>query len=79
MSLLMPEVQRGTASLPLTPITLDLQSNGVTTEILTLCFAARPGVHGEINILGATDMIIVLQFPIGISCFIVGKLRFQKI
>jgi hypothetical protein len=51
----------------------------VTTEILTLCFAARPGAQGEINILGATDMILVPQFPIAISCFIVGKLRFQKI
>jgi hypothetical protein len=51
----------------------------VTTEILTLCFAARPGAHGEINILGATDMIVVPQFPIAISCFIVSKLRFQKI
>lgn len=51
----------------------------VTTEILTLCFAARPGTHGEINILGATDIIIVPQFPIAISCFIVGKLRFRKI
>jgi hypothetical protein len=53
-------------------------SNVVTTEILTLCFAARPGTQGEINILGATDMILVPQFPIAISCFIVGKLRFQK-
>jgi len=51
----------------------------VTTEILTLCFAARPGAQGEINILGATDMILVQQFPIAISCFIVGKLRFQKV
>jgi hypothetical protein len=51
----------------------------VTTEILTLCFAARPGLQGELNILGATDMILVPQFPIGISCHLVGKLRFQKI
>jgi hypothetical protein len=51
----------------------------VTTEILTLCFAARPGAQGEINILGATDMVLVPQFPISISCYIVGKLRFQKI
>lgn len=51
----------------------------VTTEILTLCFAARPGAQGEINILGATDMILVPQLPIAISCFIVGKLRFRKI
>jgi hypothetical protein len=50
----------------------------VTTEILTLCFAARPGLQGELNILGATDMIIVPQFPIAISCHIVGKLRFRK-
>src|SRR5215469_1540708 len=54
-------------------------SGRVTTEILTLCFAARPGAQGEINILGATDMIVVPQFPIAISCFIVGKLRFQKV
>ena len=51
----------------------------MTTEILTLCYAARPGLQGELNILGATDMIIVPQFPIAISCHIVGKLRFQKI
>lgn len=54
-------------------------SGTVTTEILTLCFAARPGAQGEINILGATDMILVPQFPVAISCFIVGKLRFQKV
>jgi len=54
-------------------------SDTVTTEILTLCFAARPGAQGEINILGATDMILVPQFPVAISCFIVGKLRFQKV
>jgi hypothetical protein len=51
----------------------------VTTEILTLCFAARPGLQGEINILGATDMVLVPQFPVAITCCIVGKLRFQKI
>jgi hypothetical protein len=51
----------------------------VTTEILTLCFAARPGLQGELNILGATDMILVPQFPVAISCQIVCKLRFQKI
>jgi len=51
----------------------------VTTEILTFCFAARPGLQGEINILGATDIIVVPQFPIAINCYIVGKLRFQKI
>lgn len=51
----------------------------MTTEILTLCFAARPGLQGELNILGATDMILVPQFPIAISCHIVCKLRFQKI
>lgn len=50
----------------------------VTTEILTLCFAARPGLQGEINILGATDIVLVPQLPIGISCFIVGKLRFRR-
>lgn len=50
----------------------------MTTEILTLCFAARPGLQGELNILGATDMIIVPQIPIAISCHIVGKLRFRK-
>ena len=54
-------------------------SKGVTTEILTLCFAARPGANGEINILGATDVILVPQFPVSILCCIVGKLRFQKI
>jgi hypothetical protein len=51
----------------------------VTTEILTLCFAARPGLQGELNILGATDMIVVPQLPVAISCHIVAKLRFQKI
>ena len=51
----------------------------MTTEILTLCFAARPGANGEINILGATDIILVPQFPVSVSCCIVGKLRFRKI
>jgi hypothetical protein len=51
----------------------------VTTEILTLCFAARPGAQGELNILGATDIVLLPQFPIGVNCYIVGKLRFQKI
>jgi hypothetical protein len=50
----------------------------VTTEILTFCFAARPGLQGELNILGATDIIFVPQFPIAISCHIVAKLRFRK-
>jgi hypothetical protein len=50
----------------------------VTTEILTFCFAARPGLQGELNILGATDMIFVPQFPIAISCHLVAKLRFRK-
>jgi len=60
-------------------LSLLLHPPRVTTEILTLCFAARPGLQGELNILGATDMIIVPQFPIAISCHIVAKLRFQKI
>ncbi len=51
----------------------------MTTEMLTLCFAARPGSNGELNILGAPDIIFVPQFPIAISCSIVAKLRFQKI
>lgn len=51
----------------------------MTTEMLTLCFAARPSPNGELNILGATDMIFVPQFPIAISCTLVAKLRFQKI
>jgi hypothetical protein len=51
----------------------------VTTEILTLCFAARPGPQGELNILGATDIVLLPQFPIGVNCYIVAKLRFQKI
>lgn len=51
----------------------------MTTEILTLCFSARPGLQGELNILGATDMILVPQFPVAVGCFIVGKLRFRKI
>lgn len=55
------------------------QLTAVTTEMLTLCFAARPGAQGELNILGATDIIVVPQLPIAISCFIVGKLRFRKI
>lgn len=50
----------------------------MTTEILTFCFAARPGLQGELNILGATDMIFVPQFPIAISCHLVAKLRFRK-
>jgi hypothetical protein len=61
------------------PFSLLLHPPCVTTEILTLCFAARPGLQGELNILGATDMIIVPQFPIAISCHLVAKLRFQKI
>ena len=60
------------------PFSFLIHSPRVTTEILTLCFAARPGIQGELNILGATDMIIVPQFPIAISCSIVGKLRFRK-
>ena len=51
----------------------------MTTEMLTLCFAARPSPNGELNILGATDIIIVPQFPIAISCSLVAKIRFQKI
>jgi hypothetical protein len=51
----------------------------MTTEMLTLCFAARPSPNGEINILGATDIIFVPQFPIAISCNIVAKIRFRKI
>lgn len=51
----------------------------MTTEILTLCFAARPSPNGELHILGATDIILVPQFPVGISCSLVAKLRFQKI
>lgn len=51
----------------------------MTTEILTLCFAARPGAQGELNILGATDIVLLPQFPISVNCYIVGKLRFQKI
>jgi hypothetical protein len=51
----------------------------MTTEMLTLCFAARPSPNGELNILGATDIIFVPQFPIGISCSLVAKLRFRKI
>ena len=50
----------------------------MTTEILTFCFAARPGLQGELNILGATDVIFVPQFPVAISCHIVAKLRFRK-
>jgi hypothetical protein len=51
----------------------------MTTEMLTLCFAARPSPNGELNILGATDIIFVPQFPVAISCSLVAKLRFQKI
>ncbi|HEX3625346.1 MAG TPA: hypothetical protein VH280_07970 [Verrucomicrobiae bacterium] len=51
----------------------------MTTEMLTLCFAARPSPNGELNILGATDIIFVPQFPIAISCSLVAKLRFRKI
>lgn len=51
----------------------------MTTEMLTLCFAARPSPNGELNILGATDIIFVPQFPIAISCSVVAKLRFRKI
>jgi hypothetical protein len=51
----------------------------MTTEMLTLCFAARPSPNGELNILGATDMIFVPQFPIAISCSLIAKLRFRKI
>ena len=51
----------------------------MTTEMLTLCFAARPSPNGELNILGATDIIFVPQFPIAISCNLVAKLRFRKI
>src|SRR5215469_829932 len=51
----------------------------MTTEMLTLCFAARPGSNGELNILGATDIIFVPQFPITIGCTLVAKLRFRKI
>lgn len=50
----------------------------MTTEMLTLCFAARPSPNGELNILGATDIIFVPQFPIAISCTLVAKLRFRK-
>jgi hypothetical protein len=53
--------------------------SSMTTEMLTLCFAARPSPNGELNILGATDIIIVPQFPIAISCSLVAKIRFQKI
>jgi len=51
----------------------------MTTEMLTLCFAARPSPNGELNILGATDVIFVPQFPIAFSCSLVAKLRFRKI
>ncbi len=51
----------------------------MTTEILTLCFAARPSPNGELHILGATDLILVPQFPVNISCSLVAKLRFHKI
>ena len=51
----------------------------MTTEILTLCFAARPSPNGELHILGATDIIFVPQFPIAFGCSLVAKLRFQKI
>jgi len=47
--------------------------------MLTLCFAARPSSNGELNILGATDIIFVPQFPIAINCNLVAKLRFRKI
>jgi len=47
--------------------------------MLTLCFAARPSPNGELNILGATDIVLVPQFPIAISCSLVAKLRFRKI
>lgn len=50
----------------------------MTTEILTVCIAARPGVNGELNLLGSTDIIAVPNLPIGISCSIVAKIRFQK-
>jgi hypothetical protein len=39
----------------------------MTTEMLTLCYSARPSPNGELHILGATDIIFVPQFPIGIS------------
>ena len=51
----------------------------MTTEMLTLCYSARPSPNGELHILGATDIIFVPQFPIGISCSLVAKLRFRKI
>jgi len=51
----------------------------MTTEMLTLCFAARPSPNGELNILGATDIIFVPQFPIAINCYLVAKIRFRKI
>lgn len=51
----------------------------MTTEMLTLCFAARPSPNGELNILGATDIIFVPQFPVAVSCSLVAKLRFRKI
>jgi hypothetical protein len=59
-----------------TPQTHDF---GMTTEMLTLCFAARPSPNGELNILGATDIVFVPQFPIAISCSLVAKIRFRKI
>lgn len=51
----------------------------MTTEMLTLCFAARPSPNGELHILGVTDIIFVPQFPIGITCSLLAKLRFRKI
>jgi Family of unknown function (DUF6941) len=47
-------------------------------EILTLCVVARPGINGELNALGITDNIFVPQFPIGINCNILAKMRFSK-
>jgi hypothetical protein len=50
----------------------------MTTEMLILCYSARPSPNGELHILGATDIIFVPQFPIGITCSLVAKLRFRK-
>lgn len=52
----------------------------MTVEIFTFCFAATPGHHGELNILGATDRIAAAQFPMGLQwSTVVAKIRFERI
>jgi hypothetical protein len=48
-------------------------------EIFTFCLGARPGMGGELHILGAVDTISVQQFPAAITCNVVARIRFEKI